>query len=95
MLKSINPYENLLINEYQPYSNEKVKNIRIRNQCFYEFDSAYKNRIILTDNAHLELELEGEKTSRKWEALARYENKGFLIATDKYPTTILAYVPLD
>ena len=54
-----------------------------------------KNRIILTNNAHLELELEGEKTSRKWEALARYKNKGFLIATDKYPTTILAYVPLD
>ena len=27
MLKSINPYENLLIYEYKPYSNEKVKNI--------------------------------------------------------------------
>ena len=27
MLKSINPYENLLIYEYRPYSNEKVKNI--------------------------------------------------------------------
>ena len=54
-----------------------------------------KNRIVLTDNPHVELELEGEKTSRKWEALARYENKGFLIATDKYPTTILAYVPID
>ena len=53
------------------------------------------NKIVLTDNPHLELELEGEKTSRKWEALARYEDKGFLIATDKYPTTILAYVPLD
>ena len=28
-------------------------------------------------------------------ALAKYENKGFLIATDKYPkpNTILAYIP--
>ena len=27
MLKSINPYENVLINEYYPYSDNKVKNI--------------------------------------------------------------------
>ena len=27
MLKSINPYENVLINEYNPYSDNKVKNI--------------------------------------------------------------------
>ena len=50
---------------------------------------------MLAGTPHIELELEGEKTSRKWEALARYGNKGFIIATDKYPTTILAYVSID
>ena len=52
-------------------------------------------KIDLTNRAPLELRLEGEKTSRKWEALARYDNEGFLIATDKYPTTILAFIPFS
>ena len=53
------------------------------------------NNIVLTNSPHIEIELDGEKISRNWEALARYENKGFLIATDKYPkpNTILAYIP--
>ena len=55
------------------------------------------NKIIQTNNPHIEIKLEGEKISRNWEALARYENKGFLIATDKYPKpyTILAYIPIN
>ena len=27
--------------------NNRIKNLSIKNQCFYEFDSGYKNRIIL------------------------------------------------
>jgi hypothetical protein len=52
-------------------------------------------KISLTKSAPIEIELEGEKTSRKWEALARYGNEGFLIATDKYPKphTLLAFLP--
>ena len=52
-------------------------------------------KVSLTRRAPLELRLEGEKTSRKWEALARYDNEGFLIATDKYPAMILAFIPFD
>ena len=55
-----------------------------------------KNRkVSLTKSAPIEIELEGKKTSRKWEALARYGNEGFLIATDKYPKpyTLLAFLP--
>ena len=53
-------------------------------------------QIILTDNPHIEIELEGGN-SRNWEAIARYEDKGFLIATDKYPKpyTILAFIPYN
>ena len=52
-------------------------------------------KISLTKSAPIEIELEGEKTSRKWEALARYGNEGFLVATDKYPKphTLLAFLP--
>ncbi len=30
--------------------NVEIQNLRIQNQCFYEFDSDYKNRIILNLN---------------------------------------------
>ena len=88
---TLKPSKDLLAHNYGEGPTHS-KSDRVERLVEYRIN---KNRIILTDNAHLELELEGEKTSRKWEALARYENKGFLIATDKYPTTILAYVPLD
>ena len=55
----------------------------------------HNKKVLITNNPPIEIKLEGEKTSRKWEAIARYENKGFLLATDKYPKpyTLLAYVP--
>jgi hypothetical protein len=30
---------------------------------------------------------------RNWEGLAQLEGKGLLLATDKYPTTLLAFIP--
>ena len=55
------------------------------------------NKVMLTDSPPIEIKLEGKKTSRKWEAVARYENKGFLLATDKYPKpyTLFAYLPFN
>ena len=85
----LKPSKDLLAHNYGEGPTHS-KSERVERLVEYKIN---KNRIVLTDNPHLEIELEGEKTSRKWEALARYENKGFLIATDKYPTTILAYVP--
>lgn len=46
--------------------------------------------IKLADRAPIYLELAGDE-ARNWEGIVRYED-GFLIVTDKYPTTILAYV---
>jgi hypothetical protein len=49
-----------------------------------------KNEIILVENAPVYIELlEGE--SRNWEGIARFKD-GFLIATDTFPETILAFV---
>ena len=33
--------------------------------------------------------------SRNWESIARLDDKGFLIATDKYPKMILGFVPFN
>ena len=89
--QTLKPSKDLMISKYGEGPTHS-KSERVERLVEYKIN---KNRVILTGNPHIELELEGEKTSRKWEALARYENKGFLIATDKYPTTILAYIPLD
>lgn len=48
--------------------------------------------IFLTDTAPLFLELEDE--SRNWEGIARLDELGFLVVTDKYPTTLLGFVPV-
>jgi len=31
--------------------------------------------------------------ARNWEGIVRLDNRGFLLATDKFPTTILGFVP--
>lgn len=44
-----------------------------------------------TDAPPIQLALDGD-TGRNWEGLARFAD-GFLLATDRFPTTLLAYVP--
>ena len=50
--------------------------------------------ISISDTEPIQLVLEPD-VSRNWEALARLDNKGLLIATDKYPKMILAYVAFE
>ena len=52
-----------------------------------------KNSISLTRKKPINLILE-EGNSRNWEAIVRFGESGFLIATDKYPRMILAYIKL-
>ena len=52
-----------------------------------------RNGISLTRKKPINLILE-EGNSRNWEAIVRFGESGFLIATDKYPRMILAYVKL-
>ena len=40
----------------------------------------------------IQIEL-AEKTSRNWEGIVRLDDRGFLIATDKYPEMILGFIP--
>ena len=50
-----------------------------------------RNNISLTRKKPINLILE-EGNSRNWEAIVRFGKSGFLIATDKYPRMILAYI---
>lgn len=52
-----------------------------------------RNSINLTRKKPINLILE-EGNSRNWEAIVRFGESGFLIATDKYPRMILAYIKL-
>ena len=52
------------------------------------------NEIIFSENDPIQIVLD-PSGSRNWEAIARLENEGFLIATDKYPKMILGFVPFN
>ena len=52
----------------------------------------YSNRgIALTNTPSIQLEL--TDAGRNWEGIARLNDQGFLIVTDKFPTTLIAFVP--
>jgi hypothetical protein len=52
-----------------------------------------KSEITLTNTAPVQLTL-STNISRNWEGLVLLEGRGFLLITDKFPETILAFVPM-
>ncbi len=65
-------------------SSERVERI-----LELKFDNG---KIVLSQNAPLQLSLQSDGESRNWEGLARLDDLGFLIVTDKYPRTIFGFV---
>ncbi|MCB2178561.1 hypothetical protein KQH61_04015 [bacterium] len=49
--------------------------------------------ISLVDTPPIQIQLAGDLRFRNWEALVRLDDLGFLVATDKYPGTVLAFIP--
>jgi hypothetical protein len=47
-----------------------------------------------TEREPINIKLSEFGDSRNWEGVVRLDNMGFLIATDKFPGTILAFIPL-
>lgn len=47
--------------------------------------------IVLTEQPPLQLQL--SEVARNWEGLVRLEDRGFLLVTDKFPKTLLGFVP--
>ncbi|HEX37999.1 MAG TPA: hypothetical protein ENG70_03970 [Candidatus Cloacimonetes bacterium] len=48
--------------------------------------------ISLVNTHPIQLKLTDDENSRNWEGIVRYDDKGFLIVTDKFPRTLLGYV---
>jgi hypothetical protein len=49
--------------------------------------------IVLTDRPPIQLQLSSD-VPRNWEGLVRLDDRGFLLATDKFPGTLLGFVAL-
>ena len=55
----------------------------------FEFN---EDKIQLSGREPIQIELD-EKASRNWEGIVRLDDRGFLVATDKYPEMILGFIP--
>ena len=55
----------------------------------FEFN---EDKIQLSGRDPIQIELD-EKGARNWEGIVRLDDRGFLIATDKYPEMILGFIP--
>ncbi|MEA3476039.1 MAG: hypothetical protein U9R23_06355 [Candidatus Cloacimonadota bacterium] len=52
-----------------------------------------ESKITLVQEPPIQLELIDDDNSRNWEGIVRLDDIGFLLVTDKYPETILGFVP--
>ena len=50
--------------------------------------------VLRTDTPPIQLQLLDNGEARNWEGIVRLDDRGFLLITDKYPGTILSFVPL-
>jgi hypothetical protein len=53
------------------------------------------NGIKLTDSKPIIIGTLSATESRNWEGVVRLDDRGFIVVTDRFPETILAYVPYD
>ena len=85
--KLLNPNINLILYEGETHQSsetvERLVELEIKG-----------DEIIISDSNPIQLVLDSSK-SRNWEAIARLDNKGFLIATDKYPRMIFGYISIN
>ena len=52
------------------------------------------NRVVRSGRAPLDLRQDPGLPARNWEAMVRLGDRGFLLMTDRYPTTLLAFVAM-
>ena len=51
--------------------------------------------LVLSEAPPIQLQLLGDDEGRNWEGIVRLDDRGFLLVTDKFPETILAFVPFE
>ncbi len=86
--KYINPDNDLYVHQFgKGETHKKYEHV----ERLLEFQIS-NNGVIPTGTRPVELALE-ENSPRNWEGLVRLDNLGFLIISDEYPKTILAFIP--
>ena len=88
--KALEPSRDLIFENTPKGDSHQSSNIVER---LIEFEIKNK-RIILTKSEPIQLVL-NEDSPSNWESIVRFDNKGFLIATDKHPRMILSFVPFN
>lgn len=84
--KRLKPSQDLILSKHKEGASHSQSEIVERLIQF----KIEKNKIISTSKKPIQLKL--DKKSRNWEGIVQLEDKGFLIATDKYPKMILAFL---
>jgi hypothetical protein len=54
-----------------------------------------ETEIELPHHSPIQIHMTGESHGRNWEGLARLDDIGLLLVTDKFPDTLFAFVPFD
>ena len=85
--KLLNPGEDSVLNKVKQGSSH-FKSDQIERLIEFQINNG---EISISDTKPIQLFLESN-ASRNWEAVARLDDKGLLIATDKHPRMILGYV---
>jgi len=86
----IKPTEDLLLDVNDGFFFDKEKSV----ERLVEFHFT-GNKITLTDKKPVYLVPDQAGEARNWEGVVRYNDRGFIIATDKHPRTILAFAGVD
>ncbi|MBH10394.1 MAG: hypothetical protein CMG74_08620 [Candidatus Marinimicrobia bacterium] len=88
--KLLDPADDVIFEDYtEGITHSKIDGV----ERLVEFQIV-DDKIQASNRAPIQLVLK-EKESRNWEGIVRLDKRGFLIATDKYPRMILAFVPLN
>ena len=85
--KLLNPGKDKILNRVKQGSSH-FKSDQIERLVEFQMNAG---EISISDTKPIQLFLESD-ASRNWEAVARLDDKGLLIATDKHPKMILGYV---
>ena len=86
----LNPAEDFLVVKYG-IGRTHIESDAVERLLELKLDNG---SIKLVDRAPVYLQLPLDEPSRNWEGIVKFDNRGFIITTDKHPETILAFVPV-
>lgn len=90
-ISKLDPVEDPLFAQYGIGATHAENNV-VERLIELEFTGS---AVELTETPPIQLELLGDDTGRNWEGIVRLDDLGFLVVTDQYPETILAFVPFE